>query len=276
MVGIFLEDDRGTPRNGPYSCSTCIFQGGGIFAQCYLPTRSSLLSWLRRPGRSRPDDRFEDWITQHYQERVLEDGSSPPDSCPDQAFLEELAKRSKGIALDDPRVGHAANCSLCMRRLLEIRLIHRERRQRTILIAAVASCALIVTALVVRARQNPTEQSRTTVINEATQTVDLWNTGTFRGDQPLPLQAVTLPAALVKVTVILPRFSDPGKYVVAVTRDQTGHDLLAKAGGVTATDGAREQVSVLLDLRKSQPGSYFLSTTHEQNQASYYYPLQIK
>jgi hypothetical protein len=163
-----------------------------------------------------------------------------------------------------------------MRRLLEIRLIHRERRQRTILIAAVASCALIVTALVVRARQNPKEQSRTAVINEATQTVDLWNTGTFRGDQPLPLQAVTLPAALVKVTVILPRFSDPGKYVVAVTRDQTGHDLLAKAGGVTATDGAREQVSVLLDLRKSRPGSYFLSTTHEQNQASYYYPLQIK
>jgi len=29
-------------------------------------------------------------------------------------------------------------------------------------------------------------------------------------------------------------------------------------------------------LRKSQPGSYSLSTTHEQDQASYYHPLQIE
>jgi hypothetical protein len=154
--------------------------------------------------------------------------------------------------------------------------MNRVRRQRMILIAAVTSCALIVTILVVRARRNPIELNRAATLNEAIQTVDLWNTGTFRGDQPLPLQAVTLPAALVKVTVILPRLSDPGKYVVAVTRDQTGHDLLSKAEGVTATDAGREQVSVQLDLRKSQPGSYFLSTTHEQDQASYYYPLQIK
>lgn len=33
---------------------------------------------------------------------------------------------------------------------------------------------------------------------------------------------------------------------------------------------------MVIDLRKSKPGSYFLSTTHEQDQASYYYPLQIK
>lgn len=40
--------------------------------------------------------------------------------------------------------------------------------------------------------------------------------------------------------------------------------------------GDREEASIDLDLRNSQPGSYFLSTTHEQDQALHYYPLQIK
>jgi hypothetical protein len=35
------------------------------------------------------------------------------------------------------------------------------------------------------------------------------------------------------------------------------------------------EVSVDFDLLKSQLAPYFLSTTHEQDQASYYYPLQI-
>jgi hypothetical protein len=31
-----------------------------------------------------------------------------------------------------------------------------------------------------------------------------------------------------------------------------------------------------LDLRNAHAGQYFISTTHEQDQAAYYYPLQIK
>ena len=108
------------------------------------------------------------------------------------------------------------------------------------------------------------------------ETVDLSNAGTFRGNQPTPLQAVSLPAALVKVTIILPRYSEPGQYAVSVTRDQRGSDLLAGASGTTTGSQDRAEVAVVLDLRKSPPGSYFLSTTHEQDQASYYYPLQIK
>jgi hypothetical protein len=108
------------------------------------------------------------------------------------------------------------------------------------------------------------------------ESVFLWNAGTFRDDQSGSLQAVSLPAALVKVTIILPRYSDPGRYTVAVTRDQGGNDLVAKSNAAATGNRDREEVSVYLDLRKSQPGSYFLSTTHEQDQASYYYPLQIK
>jgi hypothetical protein len=107
-------------------------------------------------------------------------------------------------------------------------------------------------------------------------TVDLWNAGTLRGDQPSPLQSVTLPAALAKVTIILLQYSESGRFAVAVTRERTGNDLLAQSSATATGNGDREEISVDLDLRKSKPGAYFLSTPHEQDQASYYYPLQIK
>jgi hypothetical protein len=107
-------------------------------------------------------------------------------------------------------------------------------------------------------------------------TVDLWNAGTLRGNQPSPLQSVTLPAAFVRVTIILPRYSESGRYVVAVTHDRTGSDLLARGSATALGTGDREEVSIDLDLRKTQPGAYFLESTDEEDQASYYYPLQIK
>jgi hypothetical protein len=132
---------------------------------------------------------------------------------------------------------------------------------------------LIAALFVGLTRGRPNSKQQTAAVPES---VDLWNAGTFRGEQPSPLQAVSLPAALVKVTIILPRYSDPGQYAVAVTLDQEGNGLLARASAAAIGNGDREEVSVYLDLRKSQPGSYFLSTTHEQDQASYYYPLQIR
>lgn len=231
---------------------------------------------LKLHGHSRPEDRFEAWITQRHQERVLEGGSTAPSPCPDETFLQGLAKKSKQIALEDPRVEHAANCPMCMRQLLALRREHHSRRLRLVLTAAVASCLLIAVLFVGLARRGPNSKQQLADLTAVPESVDLWNAGTFRGDQPAPLQAVSLPAALVKVTIILPRYSDPGRYAVAVTRDQRGNDLLAKSSAASTGNRNREEVSVYLDLRKSQPGSYFLSTTHEQDQASYYYPLQIK
>jgi hypothetical protein len=144
------------------------------------------------------------------------------------------------------------------------------------LTAAVACSCLIVAAFVVLARRGAEAPHQAANMAAIQQTVDLWNAGTLRNDQPSPLQSVTLPAALVKVTIILPRYSEPGRYVVAVTRDQMGNDLLAQSSATGTGSGDREEISVDLDLRKSKPGAYFLSTTHEQDQASYYYPLQIK
>jgi hypothetical protein len=231
---------------------------------------------LKLRGLSRTEDRFEAWIAQRHQERVLEGSANPAGPCPDETFLKDLAKKSKRVVLGDPRVDHAANCPICMRRLLALRREHQSRRPRLVVTAAVASCLLIAAVFIVLARRGTNPNAQMADVVAVPESVDLWSAETFRGDQPGPLQAVSLPAALVKVTIILPRYSDPGQYAVAVTRDQNGNDLLAKASAAAAGNRNREEVSVYLDLRKSLPGSYFLSTTHEQDQASYYYPLQIR
>ena len=38
----------------------------------------------------------------------------------------------------------------------------------------------------------------------------------------------------------------------------------------------RHDLDALVAERAAKAGAYFLATTHEQDQASYYYPLQIK
>lgn len=232
---------------------------------------------LRLFGFSNPEDRFEKWLAQRHEERVLEGGTISRGPCPDSLFLRKLAKRSSEISLDDPRISHAANCPICMRQLLKLHEEHRSSRVKLVSAVTVAACLLIVAFFFGFDHWGRRASNRVPAdVATVSETVDLSNAGTFRGDQPAPLQAVSLPAALVKVTIILPRYSEPGRYAVSVTRNQNGDDLLASASGTTAGDHDRFEVPVVLDLRKSPPGSYFLSTTHDQDQASYYYPLQIK
>jgi hypothetical protein len=230
---------------------------------------------------SRAEDRLDAWVTRQHQERVLRGRTAPVGRCPDEAFLEGIAKQFKQIALSDPRVDHAANCPICMRRLLELRSQHQSRRRRLVFTAAVGCCLLIVAAFVVVPWRGSNTQHLNDNMAAIPESIDLWNAGTLRSlqsdpTQPSPLQSVSLPRALVKVTIILPRYSRPGQYTVAVTRDQTVFDPLAHGNAAATGNEEREEVSIDLDLRKSKPGAYFLSTTHEQDQASYYYPLQIK
>ena len=79
---------------------------------------------------SRAENRLDAWVTRQYQGRVLDGRTAPVGACPDEAFLESVAQQSKQIALSDPRVDHAANCPVCMRRLLELRSQHLSRRRR--------------------------------------------------------------------------------------------------------------------------------------------------
>jgi hypothetical protein len=80
----------------------------------------------------------------------------------------------------------------------------------------------------------------------------------------------------MNLTILLPRHSPPRQYLVAITRDQNANGVVAEGLAPAVADGDKEQITTSVDLSKAQAGQYFLSTTHEQNQAAYYYPLEIK
>jgi hypothetical protein len=231
----------------------------------------------RKPDSPPAQDRFEEWFNRKRQESVLEGQvEAPQGPHPDDSFLRDLARKSKSINLSDQRVDHAASCPLCMRKLLALRNEKATSTRRVALAAIVVSCVLIVASIVwISSRRSP-EMQPTPNAAVVSKTLDLFNAGSYRGDQPTPLQSVSLPTALVKVTVVLPRYSTPGQYVVAVTQDQSGSNPVAKGIGPAVSDGSRQLVTVTLDLRSATTGPHFLSTTREQDQASYYYPLDIR
>jgi hypothetical protein len=178
------------------------------------------------------------------------------------------------IKLSDPRIDHAANCPTCLSRL---RVFRQENRSRKLaLVTAVAVCSVIAAVVIMVARHGMHRELPSANLAAVSETINLWDAGTIRGTQPGSLQSVSLPAALVRLTVILPRFSPPGQYAVAVTQDQDGNGVVAQKSVTATTDRDHESVVVELDLRTAKAGAYFLATTHEQDQASYYYPLQIK
>ena len=224
----------------------------------------------------RAEDRLEKWISEQHQRRVLAGETTPSGPCPDEVFLRGLARRSKNIALSDPRVDHAATCPTCMSRILALRDENSERNRKTAYALAGATCLILIAATFGWLYIRHTREQTVAVAQPVSKTVDLWNAGTDRGAQPGQLQSVELPAAVVRLTVILPRFSPSGQYLIAVTRKEDGTGLVAEGLSSSVAAGQQEQVSVALDLRKVTAGAYFLSTTHEQDQAAYYYPLQIK
>jgi hypothetical protein len=228
---------------------------------------------LRWPSRA--EHRFEKWIEQRHQERVLAGETTPQGPCPGEDFLQKLARKSRDIRLSDPRVDHAATCPACMRRLLTMRRKHRSRRQKLVFASAVATCVVIVAVITV-ARHEMQKHSLATNSAVVAERINLWDASSFRGQQPGQLQSVSLPAARVHLTIILPRFSSPGRYVVAVTHGPDGNGLITEAASTTANRGQQETLSVDVDLRRAHAGQYYLSTTYEQEKASYYYPLQIR
>jgi hypothetical protein len=163
-----------------------------------------------------------------------------------------------------------------MSRLVVFRQENRSRRRKLALATATAVCFVIAALVITLARYGMHRQLPSAELAVQSETVNLWDAGTIRGNQPGSLQAVSLPPALVRLTVILPRFSPTGQYAVAVTQDQNGNGVVAQRTAPATANGDHESVSVELDLRSAKAGAYFLATTHEQDQASYYYPLQIK
>jgi len=224
---------------------------------------------------SRVEDHFEAWLKQKHQERVRSGQIEPAGPCPDEAFLRGLARKSKSIRLSDPRIDHAANCPNCMNRIVAMRRDDARLNGKKLAFGLATAFLIVIVSFIAWLQYEQHHRQTEAIAAPVSKVVDLSNTGTYRGEQPGQLESVVLPAAPVVLTIILPRFSPTGQYLVAVTRDQSGNGVIAEGFASASASNEQQRVSLNLDLRSAKAGAYFLSTTHEQDQAAYYYPLRI-
>ena len=206
--------------------------------------------------------------------------------CPDEKTLKDIAENR--LPADHPARLHLASCSPCFAefRSFKAQFESGQTSWRRILAWGIAACLLVAVSLF--GVKSLFKKSEPNVVKRGTQTdpgqlvatertIDLFNHGTTRGSgDPSPLEAVSLPSTLVHLHLILPRFSDPGRYVVAVSKDRAGTAIAARGTGKTVADGQRLLLDVSLDLRAAKPGSYFLATVRESDNGTYYYPLNVQ
>jgi hypothetical protein len=149
-------------------------------------------------------------------------------------------------------------------------------RHRFPAFAAAGMACLLIGLLTVKLWYHRSPRSTTTQLVEVRRTLDLSDYGTYRGEQTPPVPALSLPAALVKLKLILPRFSDPGNYFVVVLPDRSGRNRIAGAKAVAIGADPRTLLTVTLDLRNAAPGKYVLATEREGEGGPYFYTLMIE
>lgn len=208
------------------------------------------------------------------------------EGCPDEKTLKDIAENR--LPPDHPARLHLASCSPCFAEFRSFKAEVDAARSSRLRILACGLAACLVIALgvygsrVLLKKQAPQSaengaQKQAGQLAAVDRTIDLYNHGTTRGgSEPSPLEAVSLPSALVRLRLILPRFSDPGSYVVAVSKDRAGTAIAARGSGKTFADGPRLFLDVPLDLRGASAGSYFLATMRESDNGIYHYPLTVQ
>ena len=236
-----------------------------------------------------PDNRksdLETWFLSHVETvlRAHPSGDRTPD-CVEGNFLADFARSTRKFSLSDSRVEHVTSCAYCMRRFLETRDRQRapleggrmhQNRQRWVIAVSLAACLIILVISALLLERPARKPASPPQMAEVQRMIDLTNYGTYRGGDTVPLQAVSLPAALVHLEIVLPRFSDPGNYTVSVLADKQATSAVASATGVATGANPRTILKVTLDLRSARAGLYFLSTSRESEGGPYYYPLKIQ
>ena len=233
-------------------------------------------------GNTNPEQWFVEQL-RAYTQRQARVARTP--ECPDESFLREYAARPGSFPLSDSRVQHVTSCGHCLPALLQFRSAAAAPRlglARLTAIAALCAACLIVGFVVAKYwnRQNfpasnpPAGQQASAVVDR---TLDLTNYGTLRGaeEQP-PKPPLNLPAALLHVNLILPRFSEAGPYTIIVVAGREGTNRIAYATGNATIVSNQTKLTVTLDLRRAKPGSYVLLTELSGQDDWYSYPLRIQ
>jgi hypothetical protein len=201
--------------------------------------------------------------------------------CPEERTLRALAEDC--LPTSHPARLHLASCSECFAEFRGFRGDWEQSRKarRRIIGWAVAASLILASGIGIwkyqhsRAAQIGSVQLASTKPVNAN--VDLFSAGTVRGedDDTNALKQVSLPAAIVHLSVTLPRFSESGHYEVLVSRDKSGNEVVAKGSGDAVASASKVIVDVALDLRAVKPGAYFLATVRGSDNGMYYYPVQI-
>jgi hypothetical protein len=201
--------------------------------------------------------------------------------CPDGGTLQALAEGR--LPTSHPARLHLASCSDCFAEFRGFKGDWEQRRRRRLLILgiALAACFIVASAFVLRdflhQRSGSTGDAQISSAHIVKANLDLFNAGTVRGETEgiNPLSRVSLPAAVVQLSVVLPRFSEAGAYEVLVCAEKSGAGVIAKGLGSGVASEGKVAVEVSLDLRHAKPGPYFLATLKGSDNGMYYYPVQI-
>ncbi len=211
------------------------------------------------------------------QQAILQNFPNPErKGCPGDEVLREVAGRRRLV--EDAAWQHITHCSPCYATFLEYKdEIRRERRKRGLFIlvgGVVAACVLIVVSAW-WAGVFPGRRAEQAAIVAENWTVDLYNWDAQRGGGLQQGREIALPRTVVRVRVILPRFSRPGTYQIAVCRSRRIESAIAENTGNATIEGPREIVTVQLDLRAVRPGNFWFVTKRESDAAGYYFPVRI-
>ena len=216
--------------------------------------------------------------------------------CPDEQTLKALAEGR--LEANHPAALHVGSCSECYSEFRNHRQDWKESGPahikpgpapvvelpipsgKRLAYLAIAASLLLACGVGGYEAYRHTQVSRSEQVASAVPVhaaVYLFEAGTLRGvgDGPTPLQAVSLPTAVVHLSIILPRFSQSGVYRIAVSRDRAGRDLAAEGEGTATELAGKTTVDVTLDLRQAKAGMYFLATIRNSDNGTYYYPLKI-
>jgi hypothetical protein len=202
--------------------------------------------------------------------------------CPEERTLRALAEDR--LPVSHPARLHLASCSECFAEFRgfkgECEQTRKERRRIT---GWALAASLIVASGVglwedLHARAGHLAAVQMAPTQPLKANVDLFNAGTVRGEDDgiNALKQVSLPAAIVQLSVTLPRFSEAGGYEVLVSRDKSGNEVVAKGSGDAVVNAGKVIVGATLDLRAAKPGAYFLATVRGSDNGVYYYPVQIE
>jgi hypothetical protein len=236
------------------------------------------------------DDDNDTALFERLQQQVLQNCPNPERiGCPSPSILRAFVEDPASVTPAELNDLHILKCAECTRDLMELRK-NRESRQtlesapsrrrfRSVVHAAMVIaiwCGILVTAIIYRKGDLLGSRSTASKAVTVARTVDLSSYAATRGvEQPQQDHAISLPRATIDLDLILPYFSQPGRYRVMVAKERRAADAVASVAGTAETVGTRTELRVMLNLHDLPPGKYYLGTIEQSDGESSFYPLNL-